>query len=309
MAFRLFASCCLAAIVVAVLARPDTGALFGRASARAGETPPQLQDALGPLAVPMVRLDLAQPAKVRLRLADPPHAGLAFDLGNGTMLWRRGATRQRPIASLTKLMTALLAVEHLQPGDLVRVPRAADRIGGSHMGGLMPGRHVRAEVLLEGLLIASGNDAAVTLAIASDGSEKAFVRDMNRRARDLGLSCTHYVDPDGLDIRDHSCPADLAALAVRAMAQPRIAAIARHSAARVWPGSGRMLTLRTTNPLLRAHYPGAIGLKTGFTDPAGRCLVAVVQRGGRRIAVVLLGDDDPGANAERIVHAVLPADM
>jgi D-alanyl-D-alanine carboxypeptidase len=236
-----------------------------------------------------------------------PRAGLAFDLADGRVLWRRGATRQRPIASLTKLMTALLAVERFGPHDLVRVPRAADRVGGSHMGGLKPGRHVRAEVLLKGLLISSGNDAAVTLAIAGAGSERAWVAQMNRRAEDLGLTCTHYVDAHGLNARDLSCPADLAALAMRAIAEPRIARIARHRYARVWPGSGRKLTLRTTNHLLRDRYPGAIGLKTGYTNPAGYCLVAIVERDGRRIGIVLLGSRDSFSDARQVARAVARA--
>jgi D-alanyl-D-alanine carboxypeptidase (penicillin-binding protein 5/6) len=242
-----------------------------------------------------------------LRLRPAPHAGLAFDLGDGRVLWRRGAMRRRPIASLTKLMTALLAVERFGPHDLVRIPRRADQIGGSRMGGLRPGRKVRAEVLLKGLLIASGNDAAVTLAIAGAGSERAWVALMNRRAKLLGLGCTHYVDPHGLDPRNRSCPADIAALAMRAMAEPRIARIARRRFARVWTGAGRKLTLRTTNHLLRDRYPGAIGLKTGFTNPAGFCLAAIVQRGGHRIGIVLLGSRDTYADAEQLARAAVRA--
>jgi D-alanyl-D-alanine carboxypeptidase (penicillin-binding protein 5/6) len=271
---------------------------------------PPVQAEVGPLPAPpgAARVDLAQPsllAAVHLRPA--PHAGLAFDLSDGRVLWRRGATRQRPIASLTKLMTALLAVERFGPRDLVRIPRRADQVGGSRMGGLRPGRKVRAEVLLKGLLIASGNDAAVTLAIAGAGSERAWVALMNRRAKLLGLTCTHYVDPHGLDPRNRSCPADVAALAMRAIAEPRIARIARRSFARVWTGAGRKLTLRTTNHLLRDHYPGAIGLKTGFTNPAGFCLAAIVQRGGRRIGIVLLGSRDTYADAEQLARAAVRA--
>ena len=144
------------------------------------------------------------------------------------------------------------------------------------MGGLKPGRRVRADVLLKGLLISSSNNAAVALAVAGAGSERAWVALMNKRAQLLGLTCTHYADAHGLDRRNRSCAADLATLAMRAMNEPRIAAIARKRYARVWPGSGRKLTLYTTNHLLRDHYPGAIGLKTGYTP--GRLL----PRGDRR---------------------------
>ena len=266
------------------------------------------QDAVGPLPAPsgVARVDLVHPSLLSyLKLRPAPKAGIAFDLADGRVLWRRGATRTRPIASLTKLMTALLAVERFGPRDRVRVPRAADRVGGSHMGGLKPGRRVRAEVLLKGLLISSGNDAAETLAVTGAGSERAWVRLMNTRARLLGLRCTHFVDPHGLDPRNRSCPADLAALAMRAMDEPRLRAIARKRYARVWTGAGRKLTLRTTNHLLRDRYPGAIGLKTGFTNPAGFCLVAVVQRGRQRIGIVLLGSRDSFGDAREVARAAV----
>lgn len=269
------------------------------------------QDSLGPLPAPPPgrgAVDLSRPSLLAtVQLAVPPKAGLAFDLTDGRLLWRRGATRVRPIASLTKLMTALLTVERLRPEDRVRVPRAADQVRCSCMGGLKPGRRVKAETLLQGLLISSGNDAAVTLAQAAEGSQEAFVALMNRRARQLGLGCTRYVDPHGLDARNRSCARDLAALTMRVMAQPRIARIAGMRFARVWPGAGRRRTLRTTNPLLRARYPGAVGLKTGFTNTAGRCLVAVVSRGGKRMGIVLLGDRNPGEDARALARAAVRA--
>ncbi len=272
------------------------------------ESPAQAQ--LGPLPKPAgaASVDFSRPPLMRLHALKPlPRAGIAFDLADGRVLWSRGATRRRPIASLTKLMTALLAVERFRPGNLVRVPRRADRVGGSHMGGLRPGRRVRAEVLLKGLLIASGNDAAVALAIAGAGSERAWVAQMNDRARALGLRCTRFVDPHGLNPGDRSCAADLAVLAMRAIAEPRIARIARKRYARVWTGAGRKHTIFTTNHLLRDRYPGAIGLKTGFTNPAGFCLVTVVERGGRRIGIVVLGSRDAFADARQVARAAVRA--
>jgi len=261
-----------------------------RPSGAKTSTPPDA--AIGRLPDPpgAARVDLARPALLRnLRLTPAPAAGIAFDLDDGSVLWRRGATRVRPIASLTKLMTGLLAVERFNANSTVRLTSAPDRVGGTHMGGLRAGRRVRAEVLLRGLMISSGNDAAVALAIGGAGSERAWVARMNERAREWGLTCTHYVDPHGLDPRDRSCPADVAALAMRAMAEPRLRRIARHTYARVWTGFGKKITLYTTNHLLREHYPGAVGLKTGFTNRAGHCLVAIVERGSRRIGIVLLG--------------------
>ena len=264
-----------------------------------------LQREVGPLPAPAgaSRVDLAQPSLMGdLRLKRGPKAGLAFDLADGAILWRRNATAVRPIASLTKIMTALLAVERFEPSDSVRITRVSDEVGGSRMSGLKPGRHVRANVLLKALLIASSNNAAVALAVAGAGSERAWVGLMNKRARLLGLTCTHFVDAHGLDRRNRSCAADLAALTMRAMNESRIARIARKSYARVWPGAGQKLTLYTTNHLLRERYPGAIGLKTGYTGPAGYCLVAIVERGSRRIGIVLLGSRNAFRDARRVAR-------
>lgn len=266
---------------------------------------PEPQDAVGPLPEPAAagHVDLTQRSLMSyLQLRPGPKAGLAFDLADGTVLWRLRATTVRPIASLTKLMTALLAVERFEPGRRVRITRAADQVGGSRMGGLKPGRRVRADVLLKGLLISSSNDAAVALAIAGAGSERAWVALMNRRAKLLGLTCTHYADAHGLDRRNRSCAADIATLAMRAMNEPRIVAIVRRRYARVWPGSGKKLTLRTTNHLLRERYPGAIGLKTGYTIAAGFCLVAIVERGGQRIGIIVLGSRDSFGDARRVAR-------
>ena len=151
--------------------------------------------------------------------------------------------------------------------------------------------------------------AAVALAVAGAGSERAWVWLMNRRAKLLGLTCTHFVDAHGLDGRNRSCALDVAALAMRAMSDARIARIARKRYARVWPGSGKKVTLRATNHLLRERYPGAIGLKTGYTARAGRCLVAVVQRGSRRIGIVLLGSHDSFADAKRVTREAARAGL
>lgn len=266
---------------------------------------PELQREVGPLPAPAgaSHVDLSAPSLMSyLRLERGPKAGLAFDLSDGTILWRHRATAVRPVASLTKIMTALLAVERFEAHQIVRVPRVSDGVGGSRMAGLKPGRHVRANVLLKALLISSSNNAAVALAVAGAGSEPAWVALMNKRAKLLGLTCTHYVDAHGLDRRNRSCAADLAALAMRAMNEPRIATIARKRYARVWPGAGRKLTLYSTNHLLRDRYPGVVGLKTGYTSPAGFCLVAIVQRGSQRIGVILLGSKDAFSDARRLTR-------
>lgn len=269
--------------------------------------PPQTDLGPPPDLVGAAGLDLSQPSELAGFDLRGPAAGLAFDFADGKILWQRNATLQRPIASLTKMMTGLLAVERLGPDDRVKITHAVDNVPPSRMAGLKAGRKVKTEVLLKGLLISSSNNAAVALAIGGAGSEREWVRLMNRRAKLLGLTCTHYVDPHGLSTGDHSCAADLAVLAIRAMAQPRIAAIAHKRFARVWPGGGKKETIFTTNHLLRDHYPGAIGLKTGYTVPAGFCLVAVIKRGSKRIGIVLLHDKDPWSSARKVARAAVQA--
>jgi D-alanyl-D-alanine carboxypeptidase (penicillin-binding protein 5/6) len=246
-----------------------------------------------------------------VRLRTPARAGVAFDLDSGRVLWRRDARRPLPIASLSKVMTAMLVVERTRPRDVVRVPAAAWRVRGSRMGFLQPGRRVRVETLLHGLLMSSGNDAAVALATHVAGSERRFVARMNDRARRWGLTCTRFVTVHGLGFgpredrgpANRSCAADLGELAVRAMRRPRVVAIARKRSARVRIGAAGLRWLATTNPLLRKGHPGVLGLKTGWTPRAGRCLIAVVEQGARRRVVVLLGAGDPARAAERLLSA------
>ncbi len=285
---------------------PATTTVRGVSVARLAVEP---QRELGPLPETpgAAKIDLSQPPLLTGFDLRGPSAGLAFDLADGTLLWARNPTQRRPIASLTKMMTGLLAVERMGPDERVKVTHAVDKVPPSRMAGLKAGRMVRAEVLLKGLMISSSNNAAVALAVAGAGSEREWVRLMNKRAKLLGLTCTRYVDSHGLGIGDRSCAADLAVLTMRAMAEPRIAQIVHKRYARVWPGAGKRQTLLTTNHLLRDHFPGAIGLKTGYTNPAGLCLVAVIKRGQRRIGIVLLNDKDPWASARKVTRAAVRA--
>jgi D-alanyl-D-alanine carboxypeptidase len=160
---------------------------------------------------------------------------------------------------------------------------------------------VTIEALLHGLLLPSGNDAAIALADTVAGSRAAFVKQMNDKARLLGLRCTRFASPSGIDDRDRSCAADLAALTRIVIAKTRIARIVRkaHAAVR-FPIKGGKLYLNNTNPLLRMDYPGTIGLKTGDTDLAGHCLIAVVHRGGRTIAAIVLHSPNPQLQVRRL---------
>jgi serine-type D-Ala-D-Ala carboxypeptidase (penicillin-binding protein 5/6) len=275
-------------------ARPASSATADADLIDPGTAP--IDKSLRPASSTLPRVRAVGPSPARVTLGQGIRSGLVFDQASGRVLWSRDPQRVLPIASLTKLMTALLVVENTKPADIVTIAREVPKVQGSRMGYLKAGRSVRVETLLHGLLMSSGNDAAVALADHVAGSQAKFVAMMNQRARDWALPCTHYVDPYGLAVRNRSCAEDLAQLAEHALAQPRIARIARLRSAKVRIGRIGLRWLATTNPLLRTRYPGTIGLKTGFTDHAGRCLVAAVKRDGDvRVVVVLHAEDPAGA--------------
>jgi serine-type D-Ala-D-Ala carboxypeptidase (penicillin-binding protein 5/6) len=237
-------------------------------------------------------------------LRRPPRAGLVFDVRTGEVLWRRRPLLSVPMASLTKIMTALIVVDRTRPNDPVRITRAALHYTGQAVGLLPRGKRVRLETLLNGLLIVSGNDAAIALAVHVSGSERRFVREMNRRARAWGLDCTHFASSHGLENANRSCARDLAVMTRLAMSKPRIRRIARRrQVAFRFPINGGKLYLTGHNPLMRLRYRGTVGLKTGYTSAAGRCYVGVVRRRGRTLGVVLLGSRDPSRQAPKLLDA------
>lgn len=266
-----------------------------------------LQAANGPLSPTVlpsplaVKLDDVRDPVV-LRFKHPPRAGLLFDLDTGQVLWRKDPLRRLPIASVTKTMTAILVARRIPEGSMVKVTNEARAEPGSRIGVLPKKRRVGVGALLNGLLLVSGNDAAVALAQRISGSVPAFVALMNRTAQEMHLSCTSFASPDGLDDRGTSCPQDLAALARAALDEPRVAAIVRRpSAVLPFPIKGGKLYLYGHNPLIKAGYKGAIGIKTGFTDRAGRCLLGAAERHGRRLGVVLLHSPDPGTQGRQLL--------
>jgi serine-type D-Ala-D-Ala carboxypeptidase (penicillin-binding protein 5/6) len=241
---------------------------------------------------------------VQVTFKHPPRSGLLFDLDTGAVLWRRDPNRVLPIASLTKMMTALIVVDRASPDAKVRVTKEALAYKGSAVGVLPKGKRVKLETMLNGLLLPSGNDAAIALAQRISGTVAAFVTRMNERAGDLGLACTRFSSPDGFeDAGNHSCAIDLAEMARAVLDAPRLARIVkRRRAVMPFPIKGGRLYLFNNNPLLRTGYPGAIGIKTGYTDAAGRCLVAAARRHGRRLGVVLLHSPDPGKQARQLLN-------
>src|SRR5436190_5191993 len=223
------------------------------------------------------------------RAAVPNPEARAFyvvNAANGEVLASRSAYARVPIASITKLMTVLVALDHLKIDDVVTVSGAAAQVGESRIP-LHRGQRVSVHDLLAGALIQSANNAADALASAASGGDvPRFVAWMNARARKLGLHDTHFARPDGLDVPGHvSSARDVAVLAQVAMHSAVVRDIVRKRTDTIEDGAFR---LHTWNDLLGV-FPGLIGVKTGHTDAAGWCEVAAARRPGYTIYAVILG--------------------
>jgi D-alanyl-D-alanine carboxypeptidase len=209
-------------------------------------------------------------------------AVILADESTGQVLFERNASSARAMASTTKVMTALLALERLDEQKVVVIGAGPPQVGEESLR-LRQGERLTVRQLLLGLLLKSANDAGAALAEAVDGSEAAFVRRMNRKAAALRLSATHYVTPYGLDRPGHQTSArDLARLWEVAMRRPDFRSLVATKAARLPGGPLSLRRFVTTNQLL-GSYRWTVGGKTGFTNRAGRCLVASASRGGRRL--------------------------
>ncbi len=221
-------------------------------------------------------------------------AAVLVDLGAGQVLFRRAPDQARPMASLTKLMTALLVLEK-EKGRLDRTLRVhpdavfgRNDYGGGSTLGLRSGEPVSVRDLLAGLLLGSANDAAEALAIDGSGSVPAFVRRMNARAKSLGMSRTRFASPHGLDDRGRSSAADLVLLLRAALRDPTFRDLVGRKLAVIRSDSARPRKIQNRNVMLWL-YPGATGVKTGFTAGSGFCLIATARRGDRELAAVVLG--------------------
>ncbi len=217
---------------------------------------------------------------------------ILIDSGTGQVLYAKRPYMRRPIASTTKIMTAIVAMHLLQPGDIVRVPRQATRVE-PYREGLRKGERVPAWKLFYGLLMVSGNDTAVTLAVAAGGTREHFITLMNQKARELGLRHTHFLSASGLiDDGNYSTAWDLAALARYALRNPRFRSIVATKKKRVWWRPPTYAKLYENHNKLLWSYRGADGVKTGWTTKAGSCLVASAHRHGVGLITVVLDSPD-----------------
>ena len=243
------------------------------------------------LAVAIAALAVCAPAQGAGVPAVQARAYIVQSSVDGHTLAARNADVPRPMASITKLMTALVALEHLSLDDVVTVPPVAARVGESSLD-LRAGQRISVRDLLVGTLVPSANDAATTLAVAAGGGEQRFVALMNRKARELGLRHTHYENPHGLDQPGHvSTARDVAVLLRAALRVPEIRRYAGMSHARL--SDGRVV--ESTDNLL-GTFAGVVGGKTGHTALAGWSQAAFARRGAVGVTAVVL---DSPSEAQR----------
>jgi D-alanyl-D-alanine carboxypeptidase (penicillin-binding protein 5/6) len=227
------------------------------------------------------------------------------DAATGQVLWSRALGTERPMASVTKVMTALLVLQANDLGQEIRVPKAAFTYAwknGGESAALHPGDTLTAQQLLNALLLPSGADAAYTLASTYGPGMTAFIAKMNATAAQLGMTQTHFTSPDGLpyptETATYSTPADLLKLGLAAMKYPVFRSIVDqrfYNLPKV-KGQHHQYWWDNTDGLI-GSYPGALGIKTGYTDKALHCLLFEAVRNGRTLIGVVLGSPATGVNA------------
>lgn len=216
-------------------------------------------------------------------------ACLVLDRESKQVLAQKDAYTKRPMASTTKIMTCTIVLEHAQLTDIVEISKKAGGTGGSRLG-LKAGDKVSVNDLLYGLMLRSGNDAAVALAEHVGGSIEGFADLMNQKAEELGLDNTHFVTPHGLDQEEHYTTAyELALLTNYALKNEKFASIVATKTCEIHINN-QPKQISNTNELL-GNLNGVNGVKTGFTNGAGRCLVTSTTRNGHQIICVVLGAD------------------
>jgi D-alanyl-D-alanine carboxypeptidase (penicillin-binding protein 5/6) len=251
----------------------------------------------------------AVPAGPRILVTGAPRgvkakAGILADATTGQVLWSSGGNTERPIASITKVMTALIVLGAGNLSRPIRVPKSVIAYVtkyGANSAGLVPGQVLTAGELLHALLLVSACDAAYTLATAYGPGLPAFIAKMNATAARLGLTHTHFTSPDGLpyptETSTYSTPAELLKLGELAMQSAAFRSIVGERFYNLPQGGGHGHYWWGNSNELIGYYPGAVGIKTGFTDAAGHCLLFEVVRGGRTLIGVVLGSPPTGPAA------------
>ncbi|HEX2053597.1 MAG TPA: D-alanyl-D-alanine carboxypeptidase family protein [Actinomycetota bacterium] len=239
---------------------------------------------------------LAPAAQASQAISPPPppqvsmQAGLLMELESGNVLWAREESSLRAPASLTKVLTALVALENSPLEKTGVISPAARNVPGQRMFA-EEGWTMTVGDMLWGLLLQSGNDAAISLAetVSPDGTQAGFMKMANDRARELGATDTNFVNPHGMDQPGHQTTArDLALITAAALQDPTFKQMVSSKTHVVPWGDGQKHLFINHNKLLW-RYPGAMGVKTGFTRGAGSCLISAVQRDGHTLIAVVMG--------------------
>jgi D-alanyl-D-alanine carboxypeptidase (penicillin-binding protein 5/6) len=228
-------------------------------------------------------------------------AWLLYDADAGVTVAEFNAHEPRPMASVTKIMTSLVVVENAALDETVRVSARAEAVGEAEIG-LFVGELWTVGDLLAAVMVRSGNDAAMALAEHVGGTVEGFADMMNAKAESLGLENTRFVNPHGLDADGHFTTAtDLRIMAEAAMQHPYLSRMMRTLEVEFRPNpQGVSRVARTTNRLLGV-YPGIIGVKTGFTNKAGRVLVSALDHNGRTLIAVVMGSADHFADSRELL--------
>jgi len=226
-------------------------------------------------------------------LVDKVKSAILIERDTGTILFEKNSNEQLPPASMTKVMTMLLIMEAIDQGKLsmkekIRTSEYAASMGGSQIF-LEPGEEMTTEQMLQGIAIASGNDASVAMAERLAGSEEEFVKQMNKKAKELGLKNTEFKSATGLPGKnDYSTAHDMAIMAKELLKYEDITKFTRVYEAYLRENTDKKFWLVNTNRLVR-FYPGVDGLKTGFTNEAKYCLTATAEKDGMRVIAVVFG--------------------
>ncbi len=219
-------------------------------------------------------------------------AAVLIDASDGRILYSKNAEERLPMASTTKIMTALVALELGAPDQTYLIPDRAIGVEGSSVY-LVKGEKLTLRELIYALMLESANDAAEAIAIIIAGSIEAFADVMNRRAAELGLEDTHFTNPHGLDHKEHYTTAyDLARLAAFALGNPEFREIVSTNKKTIPFNNGESTRLLVNHNKMLRTYQGAIGVKTGFTKRCGRCLVSAAERDGLTLVAVTLNAPD-----------------
>ena len=243
---------------------------------------------------------------LRASASAPPaisaQSAILVDSETNQVLFEKNADAKRAPASTTKLMTAILLVENCRLDEKVKAPKGVEQIPSSSLH-LKPGEQLNVHDLLHAILLRSANDAAVVAGKQVAGSVPAFVKMMNKRAAEMGATNTHFVNPNGLNAEGHySTARDLALIGKRAIHFPIINRVVGKRSCTISRSMDREdVYLRNRSHFLR-RYPGADGIKTGYTREAGQCLVASATRDGWRLVAVVLKSDNNADDAAALMN-------